>query len=63
MPTSLSLFFFFSLRAIAKLNLPHKLIGQQLQSEGDGLKEKMTESNRKREEAERANEKQGIGSF
>lgn len=62
MPTSLSLFF-FSLRAIAKLNLPHKLIGQQLQSEGDGLKEKMTQSNRKREEAERANEKQGIGSF
>lgn len=40
------LFFF---QAIAKLNLPHKLIGQQLQSEGDGLKEKTKESNRKRE--------------
>lgn len=41
-----NLFFF---QAIAKLNLPHKLIGQQLQSEGDGLKEKTKESNRKRE--------------
>lgn len=45
----LSLYLFFFLRAIAKLNLPHKLIGQQLQSKGDGLKEKMTERNGKRE--------------
>lgn len=39
------LFFF---QAIAKLNLPHKLIGQQLQSEGDGLKEKTKEQQKER---------------
>lgn len=35
-------------QAIAKPNLPHKLIGQHLKSEGDRVKEKTKESNRDR---------------
>lgn len=31
-------------QAIAKPNLPHKLIGPHLKSEGDGVKEKMSTS-------------------
>lgn len=35
-------------QAIAKPNLPHKLIGQHLKREGDEVKEKTKESKRER---------------
>lgn len=44
-------------QAIAKPNLPHKLIGLHLKSEGDGVKEKTRQNNREREGKRQNNNK------